>query len=93
MWAIGRQLDQMDTAGCPRKKSSDIRSFMVGGVVPDDVNDTLVGVALFDLGQKLHGTDPINGRGLDKRCVEGFEVHSPMNVHTTTSRRAENRWI
>jgi hypothetical protein len=25
----------------------------------------------------LHGADPINGRGLDKRCIEGFEVHSP----------------
>jgi hypothetical protein len=29
---------------------------MVGGVVPDDMNDALVGVARFDLGQKLHRT-------------------------------------
>ena len=60
MWAIGRQLDQMDTTSWPCKKSPDIGPFVVGGVVPDDMNDALVGVARFDLGQKLRGTDPIN---------------------------------
>jgi hypothetical protein len=30
------------------------------------MNDALVGVARFDLGQKLRGTDPIDGRGFDK---------------------------
>ena len=68
-------------------------TFVVGGVVPDDMNDALVGVARFDLGQKLRGTDPIDGCGFDKRCVEGLEVHSSMNVHTTAPCRAENRWI
>jgi len=57
------------------------------------MNDALVGVALLDLGQKLRGTDPINAQRFDKGCVKGFEVHSPMNVHATTPRRAENRWI
>ena len=77
MRAVGRQLDQMDTASCSRKEGSDIGPFVVGRVVPDDMNDALVGVARFDLGQKLCCTDPINGCGLDKGCIEGFKVHSP----------------
>ena len=93
MWAIGWQLDQMDTTSWPGKKSPDVWSFMVGGVVPDHMNDALVGVARFDLGQKLRGTDPINRCGLNKGRIEGLKVHSPMNVHTSTPRRAENRRI
>jgi hypothetical protein len=72
MGAVGRQLDQMDTASCPGKESSDIGPFVVGSVVPDDMNDALIGVARFNLGQKLCCTDPINGYGLDKRCVEAL---------------------
>jgi hypothetical protein len=53
---------------------------VVGSVVPDDMNDALIGVTLLDLGQKLCCTNPINGYGLDKGCIEGFEVYSPMNV-------------
>ena len=66
---------------------------MIGGVVPDDMNDALIGVTLLDLGQKLCCTDPINGCGLNKGYIEGFEVYSPMNVCTTAPCRAENRWI
>ncbi len=72
--AVGRQLDQMDTASCPCEEGSDIWPFVVGSVVPDDMNVALIGVARLDPGQKLDGTDPINGCGLDKRCIEGFEV-------------------
>jgi len=63
MGAVGRQLDQMDTASCPGKESSDIGPFVVGRVVPDDMNDALVGVARFDLTQKLCGTDTVDGCG------------------------------
>jgi hypothetical protein len=45
-------------------------------------------VTLLDLCQKLCGTDPINGGGLDKGCIEGFKVYSRMNVHTAAPRRA-----
>ena len=62
MRAVRRQLDQMDTASCPGEEGSDIGAFVVGRGVPDDMNDALVRVALFDLGQKLRGTDPIDGR-------------------------------
>ena len=93
MRAIGWQLDQMDTASCLGEEGSDIGSFVVGSVVPDDMNDALVRVALLDLGEKLHGTDPVDGCGLDKGCIESFEVYSPMNVHTTAPCCAENRWI
>ena len=41
--AVGRQLDQMDTTSCPGKESPDIGPFVVGGIVPDDMNDALVG--------------------------------------------------
>jgi len=67
---VGRQLDQMDAASCPGKKSPDIGPFVVSGVAPDDMNNALVGVARFDPGQKLCCTDPINGCGLDKGPVE-----------------------
>ena len=80
-------------ASCPGKEGPDIEPFVVGGVVPDDMNDALVGVARFDLGQKLCCTDPIDGCGFDKGCVEALKVHSAMNVHATTPCRAENRWI
>ena len=72
MRAVGRQLDQMDTASCPGEEGSDIGPCVVGSVVPDDMNDALIGVALLDLGQKLCCTDPINGCRLDKGCVESF---------------------
>jgi len=68
--AVGRQLDQVDTTSCPGEEGSDIRPFVVGSVVPNDMNNALVEVARFDLGQKLGGTDPINGCGFDKGCVE-----------------------
>ena len=83
----------MDTAGCPCKKSPDIGPFVAGGFVPEDMNDTLVRVARFDLGQKLGGTDPIDAQRFDKRRVEGLNVQSAMNIHATAPRRAENRWI
>ena len=77
MRAVGRQLDQMDTASSPGKEGSDIGPFVVGSVVSDDMNDALVRVARFDLGQKLCCTDPINGCGLDKGPVEarGAQPH------------------
>jgi len=90
---VGWQLDQMDAACCLGREGPDIGAFVVGGIVPDVMNDALVGVALLDLGEKLGGTDPIDAQRFDKRCVEGLEVNSPMNVHTTTPCRAENCWI
>jgi hypothetical protein len=67
----------MDTASCPGKESSNIGPSVVGGVVPDDMNDARVRVARFDLGQKLGWTDPINGCGLDKRCIEVLKITAP----------------
>ena len=93
MRAIGRQLDQVDAAVFARQKSPDIRPFVVGGIVPDHMNDALVGVALFDLGEQLDGADPINCRRLDKGCIKGFEVHSAVNVYATAPRCAENRGV
>ena len=83
----------MDTTSRPSKKSPDIEAFLVGGIVPDDVKDALAGVAGLYLSQKLCCTDPIDGCGLNKGCVEGFEVQSSMNVYASTPCRAENRRI
>ena len=77
MGAVGRQLDQMDMASCPGEKGPDVGPFVVGSVVLDDMNDALIGVTLLDLCQKLCCTDLINGCGLDKGCIEGFEVTAP----------------
>jgi len=48
------------------QKSPDIGAFVVGGVVPDNMNDALVGVARLDLGEQLRGTDAIDGGGLNE---------------------------
>ncbi len=50
MGAIGRQLDQMNAAVFARQERSDIGAFVVRGVVPDDMDDALVGVARLDFG-------------------------------------------
>ena len=50
MGAIGRQLDQMNAAVFARQERSDIGVFVVRGVVPDDMDDALVGVARLDFG-------------------------------------------
>ena len=93
MRALGRQLDQMDTASCPGKEGFDIGPFVVGRVFPDDMNDALVGFARFDLGQKLRFTDPINGFGLDKRCVEVLKIQSAVDVYAPTPRCCLDGWI
>ena len=43
MWAIERQLDQMNATVSARQERSDIGAFVVWGIVPNDVNDTLSG--------------------------------------------------
>ena len=44
------------------------------------MNDVLVGVAGFDLGEKLRGADPIDGGRLNKRGIESFKVERTMDV-------------
>ena len=50
MGAIGRQLDQMNAAIFVRQERSDIGAFVARGVLPDDMDDALVGVARLDFG-------------------------------------------
>ena len=50
MGAIGRQLGQMNAAVFARQEHSEIGAFVVRGVVPDDMDDALVGVARLDFG-------------------------------------------
>ena len=80
MRAVWWKLDQMDAAVWPCEESPDIWSFVVGGVVPDDMDDALVRIARLDPGEELCGTDPIDGRGFDKGRVEGFKVKRTMDV-------------
>ena len=77
VWAIRRQLDQMDTTSWPGKKSPDIGPSVAGDVVPDDMNDALVGVALLDLGEKLGSTDPINGSTVRQKVHRRFRGAQP----------------
>ena len=71
--AKGRQLDQVDTAGRPCQEGSDIGPFVLGGSVPDDINDALIGVGRLDFGQKLHGTGPMAGSTARRRAHRSFQ--------------------
>ena len=86
MWAIGRQLDQMNATFFARQERSDIGAFVVWGIVPNDVNDTFVRVSGLDFGEKLNGADTIDGRWLNEGRVEGFQVQSPVNVDAPAPR-------
>ena len=86
VWAIGRQLDQVDATLRPRQKRSHIGPFVAGGIVPDDMDEAFVGVARLNFGKKLHGTDPVDGGWLDKRRIEGLKVERAMDVHTDSVR-------
>ena len=50
VWAVRRQLDQMDATLGPGKELPDIGPFVIGGIVPDHMDQSLVRVALLDLG-------------------------------------------
>jgi hypothetical protein len=39
---------------------------VIGGIVPDNVDHSLVGIASLNLGQKLRGTNAVDGGWLDK---------------------------
>ncbi len=93
MRTTGRQLDQADAAVWPCGKCPDIWSFMIGGVVPDDMNDALVGVAGLDPGEKLRGADPIYGGWFDKWRVKGFRVDRTVNIHSATLCRGRDRFL
>ena len=54
---------------------------MIGGIVPDDMDQSLVRTACFNFGAKLCGIDRIDGRWLDKGCVEGFQVERAMDIN------------
>ena len=86
MWAIGRQLDQMNATVFARQERSDIGAFVVWGIVPNDVNDTFFRVSSLDFGEKLNGADTIDGRWLNEGRVEGFQVQSPVNVDAPAPR-------
>jgi hypothetical protein len=88
--AVRGQLDKMDTTLWPCEKFSDIWRFVIGGIVPDDMDQSLVRVACFNLGEKLCGADPIDGRGLDKGCVEGFQVDRAMDINPAAGCRGRD---
>ena len=54
---------------------------MVGGIVPNDVDEAFVGVARLDLGEKLRRADPVHRGGLDKGRIEILKVQRTMDVH------------
>ena len=93
MWAIGRQLDQMIATVFARQERSDIGTFVVWGIVPNDVNDTFVRVSGLDFGEKLNGADPIDGGWFNEGRVKGFQVQSAVNVHAAAPRCRLDGWI
>lgn len=93
MRTIGRQLDQVDPAPGPCEKRPDVWSFMVGGVVPDHMNDALVGVAGFNLGEKLRCTDPIDSGWLDKGGIESFKVERTVDIDPSAPCGGLHCWV
>ena len=83
----------MDAAIWSGEESPDIRPFVIGGIVPDDMNDALVGIAGFNLGKKLRRADPVDGGWLDKGRVEGFEVERAMDIYASSTCRGRDPWI
>ena len=77
----------MDTTILPCEKLSEIRPFVISGIVLDDMDQSLIRVACFNCGKKLCGANPIEGRWLDKGRVEGFEVDHAMDINTATACR------
>ena len=80
----GRQLDQLDAAIGARRECPHVWSFVVGSVVPGDVDAVLFGVSGLDFSQQLHRTfaierDRFNDR-FDEGCIEGFQVHRTVDV-------------
>ena len=88
--AVRGQLDKMDTTILPCEKLSDIRPFVIGGIVPDDIGSMLVRVACFNLGEKLCGADPVGGRWLGKGCVESFQVDRAMDINPAAACRGRD---
>ena len=76
----GRQSDQIYATVGSCEEGANIRSPVVGSIVPDEVDFTFVGVSCFDLAQKLHGTRPIHGDGFDEGRVEIFQVQCPVDI-------------
>jgi hypothetical protein len=54
------------------------------------MDQALVRVAGFNLGEKLCGADPIDGRWLDKGCVEGFQVDRAMDINPAAACRGRD---
>ena len=79
--AIGRQLDQVDATVGPSEEFTNVWALVVSSVVPDHMDEALVGIAGLDLGQKLRGADPVYSGRLDKGRVEGFKVERTMDIH------------
>ena len=63
--AVWGQLDKINPIIWP---------FVIGGIDPDDLNQLLARVAGFNLGEKLFGAAPVDGRWLDKGYIDGFQV-------------------
>ena len=63
---------------------------MIGGIVPDNMDQSLVRVAGFNLGEKLCSSDPINGCWLDKGCADGFEFDRAMDINPAAACRGRD---
>ena len=74
----------MDAAVRPCKECPNIGPFVIGGIVPDDMDQSFVRVARFNFGEQLRSTHPIDGGWFDKRRVEGFKIERFMDIHAAS---------
>ena len=67
----------MNPALRPCEERPDVWPFMVGGIVPNYMNEALVGIASFNLSEKLRGADPIDDDWLDKGASKVLGLRAP----------------
>jgi hypothetical protein len=70
MWVIWRQLYQVDMTVFAQQESPNMRPFVIGYVIPNDIYYAFIEVAGFNFSQQLHRTCAIEGDWFDKRRME-----------------------
>ena len=71
----------MDAAVRPCEEFANVWTFVIGGIVPNHMDEALVGIAGLDPGQKPGSADPVHGGRLNKGRIEGFKVERAMDIH------------
>lgn len=65
----------------PSEEFANLWTFVVGYIVANHMHEAHDGTAGFDLGNNLHGADPVHGGRLDKGRIKILKIECTMDVH------------